>query len=268
MKKEKIEEIVMEYLDGNIDDIRKKELEELLKQHGYELSDIEELKKIYNKMDDISVPEPSEKMNENFYAMLEAKTNKIQKRKNWLEDLFSFIKEFSQQKYVLRVAYSCLLLLIGWSAGSWFSNGSEYDNQLQYMSSEIHEMKTMITLSMLNQPSATERMKLINSITQADQTDGKIISALLNTLNHDDNVNVRIVTVEALAKLAENTRVREGLIHSLANQESPLIQLAITDILVELKDRRAVGHLKQLLEKRDLNNVVRTRIEKSLKILI
>jgi hypothetical protein len=268
MKKNKIEEIVLEYLSSNIDKKRQKELKELLSQYGYDSNDIDELKKIYNLLDNVSVPEPSEKMTEDFYEMLEAQKDKLQNRDNKLERFLLFLKNFSQQKYVIRVAYSVLLFFVGGFAGYWISTDSVYENQLKYMNAEIREMKNMMTLSMLNQPSATERMKLINSIKQEDKIDEKIISVLLNTLNHDNNVNVRIVTVEALAKLGENSRVREGLVHSLAIQESPLIQMAIIDILIALKDKQAVGHLKNLLEKKDLNDVVRSRVEKSLKILI
>ncbi len=110
MKNNKIEEIVLEYLSGNFDDTRKKELEDLLIQNDYDFNDIDELKKMYHRLDDISVPEPSEKMTDNFYQMLESKKNRIRKQENWLENLFLFWKDFTQQKYALRVAYSFLLL--------------------------------------------------------------------------------------------------------------------------------------------------------------
>jgi hypothetical protein len=268
MSKNKIEEVVLEYLSGNFDDKRKKELEEILIENGYTIDEVVELAKIYNQLDDISIPEPGSSMSENFYSMLKEQKDKILKRDSWAENLLDKFKDLTRQKYVVRVAYSLLLLFIGWSAGFWGSKDSVYENQLNYMNAEIHEMKNMITYSMLNQPSATDRMKLINSINQDNKTDEKIISALLNTLNHDENVNVRVVTVEALARLGENSRVREGLIHSLALQESPLIQMAIIDLLVALNEKNAVGHLKSLLEKKDLNDTVRGRVEKSLKILI
>jgi HEAT repeats len=268
MAKNNIEEIVLEYISGNFDTNRQKELEEILIQNGYTMDEVKELSKMYNQMDNIPVPEPGERMTENFYEMLEAQKEKIQKRSNWLGNLTLLFKDFFKQKYVIRISYSFGLLFVGWGIGFWFSPDSKNESQFNYMVSEIREMKNMITYSMLNQPSATERMKLINSINQEDKTDEKIISALLKTLNHDSNVNVRIVTVEALAKLGESSRVREGLIHSLAIQESPLIQMAIVDFLVALRDKNAIGHLKSLLEKKDLNDTVRSRVEKGLKILI
>jgi len=268
MSKDKIEEIVLEYLNGNFNESRKMELEELLIQNGYTIDELHELSKMYNQMDDIPVPEPDERMNENFYEMLEEQKSKIEKHSNQLNNLIQLFVDFFKPKYVVRIAYTFGLLFVGWAIGFWFSADSNNENQLNYMASEIREMKNMITYSTLNQPSATERMKLINSINQEDKTDEKIISALIKTLNHDENVNVRIVTVEALAKLGENSRVREGLIHSLAVQESPLLQMAIIDILVTLKDKNAVGHLKSLLEKKDLNDTVRSRVENGLKILI
>jgi len=264
MNKDKVEEIVLEYLNGNFDENRKKELVDILIQNGYTKDELNDLSQLYNHMDDIHVPAPDERMTENFYEMLEAQKEKIYKRSHFLENIIVFFK----QRYVIRISYSFGLLFVGWAIGFWFSPVSTNENQLNYMASEIQEMKSMITYSMLSQPSATERMKLINSINQEDKTDEKIISALINTLSHDENINVRIVTVEALAILGENARVREGLIHSLALQKSPLIQMAIVDILVSLNDKNAVGHFKSLLEKKDLNDTVRSRVEKGLKILI
>jgi HEAT repeat protein len=95
-----------------------------------------------------------------------------------------------------------------------------------------------------------------------------MIALLVDTLGHDSNANVRMAALEALAAHADVPGAKEGMIQSLDRQESPLVQLALTDVLVRLKAKQAVGQFQRLLQKKDLNDVVRTRINDSLKTLM
>jgi HEAT repeat protein len=126
----------------------------------------------------------------------------------------------------------------------------------------------MMTINMLDQDSPSARIKTINQIKNLSEIDDAIITALLHTLNNDPNLNVRLVTVELLIQFCDNNRIREGLIYSITKQESPLIQIALIDLMVGIKERAAIAQFKELLEKKDLNDVVRTRIEENLKLLI
>ncbi|UCD20144.1 MAG: HEAT repeat domain-containing protein, partial [candidate division WOR-3 bacterium] len=143
-----------------------------------------------------------------------------------------------------------------------------YEERLDLMSSEIREMKRMMTLATLNQSSAHERMRAIHRIRTSGTVDEGMIALLLDTLGHDSNANVRLVALEALAAHADVPGAREGLVQSLDRQESPLVQLALTDVIVRLNEKQAVGHFRRILQQKDLNDVVRTRINDSLKILM
>ncbi len=95
-----------------------------------------------------------------------------------------------------------------------------------------------------------------------------MVDALLETLNDDPNVNVRLVTLEALVKFANEPAVRQGLVQSIANQESPLMQSAIADVMVKLQEKRSVRSLQELLKKSDLNESIRSKIEMSISKLM
>jgi HEAT repeat protein len=136
------------------------------------------------------------------------------------------------------------------------------------MSSEIRQMKEMIVLAELNQPSPNERIRAINQIKAYGSVDERTIAMLLNVLSNDSNTNVRLVAIEALVAHADRTIVKQGLIQALDHQESPLVQLALTDAVVDLKEKQAIGPLQSMLEREDLNYVVRTKIENSLSLLM
>jgi HEAT repeat protein len=143
-----------------------------------------------------------------------------------------------------------------------------YEDRLNLMSAEIREMKGMMALALLNQSSANERMRAIHQINTSGSVDERMIALLVDTLGHDSNANVRMVALEALAAHADVPGAKEGLIQSLDRQESPLVQLALTDVLVRLNAKQAVGQFQELLQKKDLNDVVRARINDSLKTLM
>ena len=62
--------------------------------------------------------------------------------------------------------------------------------------------------------------------------------------------------------------MREGLIQSIAKQESPLVQLALADVMVVLQEKNSVEKFNELLKKVDLNDTVRSRIERSVQALL
>ena len=268
MKKSDIESLLLEYISGENDSEQQKHLEALLLDHGYTIRDLEELNDIYKNMDKILIPDPGQEMSEKFYSMLKNYKDDIPDTRSLFTRVTEWIGELNRPKYIPHLAYGLSLVIIGWLIGFWSSDNSEYKEQLDYLNNEIHELKTMMTINMLDQDSPSTRIKTLNQIKNLTDIDDATITALLYTLNNDPNLNVRLVTVEVLTRISDNNRVREGLIYSITQQESPLIQIALVDLMVGIKERAAIGQFKELLKKKDLNDVVRSRIEENLKILI
>jgi len=121
---------------------------------------------------------------------------------------------------------------------------------------------------MLNQPSSFERLKAVNISSTIDHTNDKVINALLKTLNNDPNVNVRLATIDVLVQHGSDPRVREGLVRSINRQKSPLIQAALADAMVVLQDTSSVKELRKLLQRKDLNQTVKTKIHSSITKLL
>jgi len=128
-------------------------------------------------------------------------------------------------------------------------------------------MKEMVMLNLLEQASPSKRMKALNLVDDWNEVDAEVVRALMQTLNYDTNVNVRLVTVATLAQFTANPAVREGLICSINRQQSPLVQLALADLMVSLHESESVPQFQRLLEKKDLNYEVRNRINEVIRIL-
>ena len=124
---------------------------------------------------------------------------------------------------------------------------------------ELHQMREMLTLSLMQQQSATERLRGVSGSAQIDQPGNEIVGALLDTLMHDPNVNVRLACVDALRRFSGQDAVRRGTIQALAESSSPLVQIAIIDYIVENKDKQAADALRALSEDSMANEAVRGR---------
>jgi len=122
--------------------------------------------------------------------------------------------------------------------------------------------------SLLQNPSASERIKGISYTSEITKVDKSVIEALLTTLNDDPNVNVRLMTLEALTHYASNPAVRAGLVESIGQQESPLVQAAMADVMLNLQEKNAIKPLRKLLQQKNLNALVRNKVEAAIARLI
>ncbi len=127
-------------------------------------------------------------------------------------------------------------------------------------------MKSMM-MSLLEKESPSERIKAVSLAQEMAAIDDKIIDALFKTLNHDANANVRLEALDALVRYASMAGVRSRLIESLQYQQSPLVQLALADIMVLLQDEEARRALQDLANDQETTDEVKLQIEDRIKAI-
>jgi hypothetical protein len=176
----------------------------------------------------------------------------------------------TQFRWGFSIAASIGFLIIG------FLGGKLYDSfQAQFSRTEIaalrndvKEMKQLVMLSMLEKQSPSERIKAVNYAEEFSEPDAKVVSALVSTLNTDDNVNVRLAAANALARFANAKPARDALIESLEIQTDPIIQISLINLMVDLEEKRAIAPLKKLLNNKNTTQVVKEEVRKGLGTLI
>lgn len=147
---------------------------------------------------------------------------------------------------VFRVAWSAALLVLGLGIGQWLGGRERNRVEMAGLQDEVHHMRQLVTLSLLEQQSASERLRGVDYANRVDQSDTQVLGALLHAVNHDPNVNVRLAAVDALRKFSANPAVKGTLDQSLTRQDSPMVQLALIDFIVDTRDRDAVPSLTAL----------------------
>jgi HEAT repeat protein len=262
MKCERAKEAMMDYLDGKFDEL------EIIRMHTSTCPDcareFEEIKNLEPRLVQLPIVEPGPSLRAGFYQMLEKEKAELSSgkaaRSSWFEKFFLNLKPVS-------LALPVITLLLGWIIGMYMGPKGTDNKELTELTVQLQQTREMMLLTLIQQPSPSERMKAVSLTGELDKVDNKVINALLTTLNNDENVNVRLVTVETLVTLAYNPVVRKGLIQSLVKQDNPLVQNALIDALLFLQEKQAVPQLKDLLKDKGLNDAIRKKAEKSIDFL-
>ncbi|KAA0992677.1 zf-HC2 domain-containing protein [Dyadobacter aurulentus] len=214
-------------------------------------------------------PEPSLRMQTKFYDMLyslgEVNSEEIPKTSASPVTKFKFR---TNPTVWLQIAATVLLVGCGMITGYWLRSQTPRDQvaqaQIDTMAVQIQQMRQMMMLTLLENPSASERLQAVSLSNELDHADQQVIDALLTTLSYDTNVNVRLVTLNALIKYTDSPYVREGLIQSLPYQNSPLVQMALADLMVKLQEKRSIKALRGLLQQKGIRSPAKAKIEQSI----
>jgi HEAT repeat protein len=214
----------------------------------------------------LSDQQPSPRLRARFYAALEAYQQELRiSPPRASVTLAGWFESWRPNRPVFQIAAASLLLVVGFGLGRWNPQPEKAREELAQLRGELKETRELVTLSLLQQQSASERLKGVNWSYQISQPDERIVTALVGTLNFDPNVNVRLAAVDALQQLAGHPGVRASLVQALPRQESPIVQVALIDLLVGLKEKQSVEVLRKLLQDTGLHKSVRARAESGLK---
>lgn len=268
---EKYSELFTSWIDKALPADERLKLEQHLSGCPGCRAELEAMKELWIEMGEIETPAPSAHMQVKFEAMLNTfKEEAADKTSAWANFKNAFAQLWQWQPR-LPMAYSLVIIFVSFACGYWVFNmgkGGQQDRQLAELSGQVHELKQTMMLAMLENPSASERIKGVSYTSEMKHVDQQVVDALLTTLNNDPNVNVRLSTLDALSQLANHPEVRTGLIKSITQQDSPLMQSAIADVMLKLQEKRSVGSFKELLKQKDLDKGVRNKINKTINNLI
>jgi hypothetical protein len=258
--KEQYTRLLTEELSGE----RKVELENQLAQCAECRTAFRSMQKVWGLTEEVLQPEPPATLRTNFYSLLEEYKKEEATKFSLKEKTKSFFELLWPSQPKFQFAFTVLFLALGISVGLLINRNSGGNEQVADLSGQVKEMREMLMLSLLENPSASERMRAVSLVTETKSVNRKVAEALLTTLNNDENVNVRLSTLEVLSNLSNDPYVRKGLVESILHQESPLVQDALADVMVKLQDKRAVKPLQKILKDENTNEIIKTKIRESL----
>jgi HEAT repeats len=232
MEKEKIEDLLIDYIDGKLSEADRHLVEKELTQNEESYKLYEQLKEVIQLMDKSAKLEPSSKLKAGFDSILKSELNATKETKTI----------FFQPAFY-RVAAAVALLIVAGGVGFFIR---EQQAQLRAVKEEVQATKLMLMAQLDNQQSASQRVLGANVAYKMENTDDEIVNALVKAMNEDTNSNVRLAALDALRKFYHQEHVRKMLIASMATQKDPVVQIALIRLLAEMKEKEIVKELERI----------------------
>jgi len=259
MEQNRIDELVAKYNEGLADPSEVLQIEKLIEEGKVELTQLRSLDILDERLIAMETPGPSLAMDDKFYTML------AEEKKRQESTSFSFTMP-AWSWLAPRLAFSMALIIAGF-AGGYFFNGRK-DSDVDQLTAEVASLKETMMLSLLEKESATDRLKAVSLTSEMDRVSQAVTQALFQTLNSDPSVNVRLAALEAIAPYSKDGKVREQLIRSIAKQESPLVQVALAELMGQIQEKKSVREFDKILKDNKTPDDVKKRIKESINVLI
>jgi hypothetical protein len=185
-----------------------------------------------------------------------------------LTELAEFIvkKKEAIIPYWIKVA-AMIIVVFGTFITGYFAGFK--GNEKKQLQAELNSLKQEVLLAGLRDYSGPQKIAAVYSIKTSGQMDDNLIEALVNTMNSDKNINVRLAAISALSGLVnKNDRVKNELIISLGLQENPLLQISLIQILTESGVKEAKESIESLSDNENTDKNVKEYAKNMIKTII
>ena len=246
-------------LGGASDSAAEKEFEAHLASCPECRSEISRIGALWQSLDLLPAEEPSGKVRERFYETLSAyrqgQASSEPRREPRIEYRW------------WQLAAAAALVAVGLGVGYELRGNGQRPAEVSQLREEVASMRQLVALSLMQQQSASDRLRGVSWAYQAEPSDREVLGALVSAVNHDTNVNVRLAAVDALRRFAASPETRKAVVEALPGQTTPLVQVALIDLLVDFKERNAAGVLRTLAANQEVNDGVRQQAQWALERL-
>ena len=235
MEREKLESMLIDYIDGNLGESDKLLIETELATSEQTQILYNQLKEVTTGMSNASQLVPGENLKTSFEHFL---SQEIAKKPEG--------RSIAMVPMFYRIAASIILLMVIGVTTYWIRKDLQNQERLAIVEQELKESKRMMMVMLNNEFSASQRMQGVSVAYEMNKPDDEIVDVLVRTLNSDPNTNVRLAALDALSKFSSEEGVRKSLIESLSTQKDPIIQIALIQLMVTMKEKTVVKQLERI----------------------
>ncbi|HEX9614471.1 MAG TPA: HEAT repeat domain-containing protein [Bacteroidota bacterium] len=266
-----VQDRLPEYLVDGLQRMERAEVEAHLQECAVCREEYDALLKLWAKLGSLPEEKPSPNVRTRFYAILEAYEEGLRKApapaSRILAGANDLIDRFWPRQPAVQFGLTLVFAILGIVAGRQVVSSTPQQEELTQLRTEVRQISQLLTLSLLNQQSASERLRGVASTYAMDKPDEQVVSALVSALKYDPNVNVRLAAVDALSASVGNPAVRSEILRTLPGEPSPLVQIALVDVLVQGRVKQSAAVLEKMSQDPSVNEMVKKRIETGLKDL-
>ncbi len=217
MKKKDTDELLKKYLEGKTSE----QEEQLLRDHSDDSYFLEEIR-FYDKSN-------KKKLSDSFDERIKKSIGSVDK------------KLHINTGVLFRVAAVFLLIFI---TVLLIQMNASY----QQMSARMDTMQSALAITLMDQQSVHVKLKALELVGGLPAMQTELSTSLMELLNTDDNVNVRMAAIETMAGFPKDELVKKELIKSLGRQESFLVRAILVESLIKMNDPVILEELKRMID--------------------
>lgn len=261
MTSEEMRALIPQYLGGRLTPEERVLFEAQLDANSELRQEKEELQLLWEDLGALSDEQPSAALRARFYRKLD-EMNSGQRRPStagfawWKPGLAGLVRQA-----VVAVALFACGVYVGHERLGRGATTTGSTDEVKRLGTEVQSLRQTVALSLLERQSATSRLEGISWGNRVEHPDSDLVGALVTVLEHDPNINVRLSALDALGKFTDEAGVRQAMVQAIPLQDSPLVQIALIDALVHMRDHGAAKELRKLSGNTEINAAVRQRAQ-------
>jgi hypothetical protein len=252
MSCEETTELLMDRLKGHIAPADEQRLAAHLATCAACRAETDAMTTVWDQLGALDEAVPHERLRARFHAGLaayEARTSR-----HWTE---RFLDTWWPRQPAFQLGLAAALALVGVVVGQQLP--SRADDEIAALRAEVRT----VGVALLDHQSASQRLLGVEWSRRTAQTP-EVVNALLERVQYDPNLSVRLAAVDALRADLDRPDVSLGLAQALAKQDSPLVQVALTDALLATGSGNGIEAVRGVLGRTELDPTVRDYLQMAL----
>lgn len=202
--------------------------------------------------------QPSPQLRANFYQMLsqaQAAQTDINKpaKPTWLANF----NQWFAPKYWVQLAGFALVFFVGYS----FNQQPQANQTMASLQKEVSSLSSLLAVSMLNQPTASERLMGVAYSQQTDLSDPLLMSTLIDLLSTEHSMSVRLAILRTLEQVPQLESNQQELLDLTVKETNVLVQISLCRLLLNQSNTELKQTLISRLNEQELHPDVAKFIE-------
>lgn len=209
--------------------------------------------KLWRELQDLPQEAPSQQLRRRFYDELERADGRMHRRRRWLSLLSA---------PALAAAVGCVF--VGLVVGLLLRSPQAQDHaELAQLQEQVTMLNRNLVLDRLDNDSASKRLLGVIEASDLAAHDPEVMRALLERAVDDRVHAVRTAAIDAIGPRVGTPAVGDELMASLQSAQSPLVQLALADLVIRYGNPNQLEQLLKLSEQGRLHPDVAQHVKSS-----
>lgn len=260
-----IQLFLIDYLDNQLDDKTRKQVEEHLHTCAGCSTELKQLMLLQDNIDAEDMVVPPATLRMGFMHTLEEEAGKLATREQatGVQHKGAKVISLTIGGLAWRAAAAVIILVIGIGIGYKV----RFDSQpgISTVKPQKQDAGQKALVNMLDDESPSQRIEAVSYAQELGNKNKSVINVLFNTLNTDKSPNVRVAAVFALEKYTDDKAVLDSMVASLQRQTEPIVQILLIDILSSKKVTKAIKPIQDILSNDKSIKEVKEAAEKGLR---